>query len=334
MSRSPSFVLFGLTLCLSLAFVIWWTIFQAGASRQLAAAGERLAVGDTGGVAAAFGVADGAGVRDLAHARYWMFVSEGAVFGLVLLVAGALFAASSRREAALRAAQNRFLAGATHELKTPLATISLLLESLRDDRLAPAKRAHYLNMGLLEADRLERGLTNVLVAAGLRTTKHVDRRILGNLADDLRSALDSVAPRAAAARVHIESRIGSAVETARDPEAVQLIVHNLLENAIKYSPPESTVAMELDADPAEARITVRDSGRGLDAHELAHAFEPFWRGKDLATGGSGLGLHLVRQLAEAHGGSVSARSSGRGAGAEFVVRLPRHAAGRAAGVSS
>ena len=112
MSRSPSFVLFGLTLCLSLAFVIWWTIFQAGASRQLAAAGERLAVGDTGGVAAAFGVADGAGVRDLAHARYWMFVSEGAVFGLVLLVAGALFAASSRREAALRAAQNRFLAGA------------------------------------------------------------------------------------------------------------------------------------------------------------------------------------------------------------------------------
>lgn len=322
MLRSPSSILFGLILCLSLAFVVWWTIFQAIASHELEAAGERLAAGDAAGAAAAFGVGSGAELSDLARSRFVMFTSEGTVFAIVLLISGALFAASVRREAAMRAAQDRFLAGATHELKTPLATISLLLESLRDNRLAPEKQAHYLEMGLLEAARLEHGLTNVLVAAGLRTTRKRDRRVAGDIADDVRTAVDAVLPRAAAARVKIDSAISDSVPAMRDPEAVQLIVRNLLENAIKYSPPDSTVEMHLDADPDEARITVRDRGRGLDPQELELAFEPFWRGSDNVTGGSGLGLHLVRQLAESHGGSVAARSGGRDAGAEFVVRLP------------
>ncbi len=323
MVRRTSSILFGLILGLSLAFVVWWTIFQAMASGELAAAADAILAGEPERVAAAFGVADVAAVHDLAESRYWMFLSEGAVFVAVLLVSGVLFASSVRREAATRQQQDRFLAGATHELKTPLATISLLLESLRDDRLAPEKRAHYLQMGLLETDRLERGLTNVLVAAGLRTTREADRRIDGDLATDVRAVLDRVAARAAAAEIAIESHIDGAVEARRDPEAVQLIVHNLLENAIKYSPRGSTVEMALAVEPQNARITVRDRGRGLDDQELRRAFEPFWRGNDIASGGSGLGLHLVRQLTEAHGGTVEARSAGRDAGAEFVVRLPR-----------
>ncbi|MCR9244841.1 MAG: HAMP domain-containing histidine kinase [bacterium] len=321
--QRTSSILFGLTFGLSLAFVIWWTIFGAMASGELEVAAERLAAGDATGAAAAFGVQTVAGISEVAHARYWMFVSEGLVFAIALIVTAWLFAGSIRRENDLRATQDRFLAGATHELKTPLATISLLLESLRDDRLAPEKRKHYLEMGLLEADRLEHGLTNVLVAAGLRTTPDAERRIPGDLATDIHTALDRVAQRASAADITIESAITDSVEAVRDPEAVQLIVHNLLENAIKYSPRGSTIEARLDADSDEARITVSDRGRGLDDAELTHAFEPFWRGSDIASGGSGLGLHLVRQLTEAHGGTVDAISPGRDQGARFVVRLPR-----------
>lgn len=327
-SRSPSSILFGMILCLSLALVLWWTLFQARASRELEAAGAELAAGNIAGTAAAFGVSSGAEVQKLGQSRFWMFVSEGAVFVIVLIISGWLFRSSKRNENTLRTSQDRFLAGATHELKTPLATITLLLESLRDNRLAPEKRSHYLRMGLLEADRLERGLTNVLVAAGLRTAKAPGPRTEGDLGDDIRSVVTALEPRAAAARVNVSSIISEPVSTLRDPEAIQLILHNLLENAIKHSPPETKVEVELTADETMARIVVRDQGRGLDSQELAHAFEPFWRGSDGVTGGSGLGLHLVRQLIEAHGGSVEAKSNGRDEGAVFAVNLPRSGAAR------
>ena len=80
---------------------------------------------------------------------------------------------------------------------------------------------------------------------------------------------------------------------------------------------------ESPGDNNEAQIVVTDAGRGMEPEELAHAFEPFWRGSEGATGGSGLGLHLVRELTATHGGVVSAESAGRDAGSVFRVRLPR-----------
>ena len=108
----------------------------------------------------------------------------------------------------------------------------------------------------------------------------------------------------------------------RDPEAMQLVLHNLLDNAIKYSPPGGTVTLSVTVVDGRARLAVADRGRGLDTQELAHAFEPFWRGSDVATGGAGLGLHLVSELVAAHRGSVAVHSDGRDRGAEFVVWLP------------
>jgi signal transduction histidine kinase len=113
-----------------------------------------------------------------------------------------------------------------------------------------------------------------------------------------------------------------AITSLRDPEAMQLVLRNLLDNAIKYSNKGTRVQIELRLDGSDIVLDVEDQGRGMDADELRHAFTPFWRGKDAATGGSGLGLHLVRELVAAHGGSVQARSDGPGRGSEFTVRLP------------
>lgn len=317
-----SSLLFGLTLLLSFALVAWWTTFQLLATHELAGAGERLIAGDVDGAAKALGAADAESLGALARRRFGMFASEGAFFAVVLAALAWLYAASVRREARLRTTQDRFLAAATHELKTPLATIVLLLESLRDGRVPEQKRMRYLSNGLLEAERLERGLHNVLTAAGLRTTGTPMRAEPGDLVADVRDAVQALDARAHAADVTLGVRAPERLAIVRDPTAMQMVLRNLLDNAIKYSPPGTGVEVAVEALGDEARVTVRDAGRGLDASELAHAFEPFWRGDDQASGGAGLGLHLVHELVLAHGGTVQADSPGRDQGSAFTVRLP------------
>jgi signal transduction histidine kinase len=317
-----STTLFALILCFSLILVGWWTWLQMNASAALQSASEQLARGEADAAAKALG-ADGArGLAELAARRRVMFLSEGLAFELVLLLGGALFFTAIRRESRLRANQDRFLAAATHELKTPLSTIRLLLESLAADTVPAGKRERYLQSGLREADRLERGLTNVLTAAGLRTAVRPLRLEAGDLAADVQQALAAIAARAEAAAVELHAESLPPAVTARDAEALQLILHNLLDNAIKYSAPGSRVSVRLRRDGDAFAVTVRDQGRGMSSEELEHAFQPFWRGKDTASGGVGLGLHLTRELARAHGGSVAGSSEGRGRGAEFVLRLP------------
>jgi signal transduction histidine kinase len=319
--RSPTSLPFAVTLAFALALVIWWTLFQLRESRALEAAATELARSDGVAAAQALGAGSPAELAELARRRWTMFLSEGITFAALLLLGGLLFAAMQRRELRIRRNHDQFLAGTTHELKTPLATLRLLLESLQAGRLPPDKLDRYLRSGLLEADRLERGLTNVLTAAGLRTAPRPLRREPGDLAADVRSALAAIAPRAEAAGVGLQTGELAATPLQRDPDAVQLILHNLLDNAVKYSPPGATVRVEVRRQPETAELRVVDEGRGMDADELAHAFEPFFRGRD-HRGGSGLGLHLVRQLVEAHGGSVEAHSEGRDRGAELRLRLP------------
>tara|TARA_R110002072_G_scaffold25443_6_gene85202 strand:- start:157632 stop:158615 length:984 start_codon:yes stop_codon:yes gene_type:complete len=320
--RSSSTLLFALVLFLSFALVLWWTTFLLLTSGEMTAASDRLLAGDTAGVARALGAKDAEDLAKIGSRRQWMFASEGAFFVVVLLGCGWLYLGSVRRETALRRYQDRFLAAATHELKTPLATISLLLESLREDRVPPEKRHRYLTNGLLEAERLERGLHNVLTAAGLRSTGKATRPTTGNLADDVRQAVEAMQARAHAADVQLEVAAPESLPAPRDVAALQLVLRNLLDNAVKFSPPNATVHVTLAKNANEAHIIVRDAGRGLDNEELSHAFEPFFRGDDKASGGTGLGLHLVHEMVHAHGGSVTAESIGRDQGSTFTVRLP------------
>lgn len=322
MLRPRSSLLFASILALSFALVAWWTYALVGSGTELEAAGALLARGDGDGAARALGAADAASLAAEGERRRWMFASEGAFFALVMAGLGALYVASQRREATARRAQDRFLAAATHELKTPLATLTLLLDSLRDGRVDDGKRARYLATGLQEAERLGRGLDNVLTAAGLRTAKRAPRLEAGDLAADVRAAVDAVRGRADASDVALAVDAPDALALRRDEAAMRLALGNLLDNAIKFSPAGATVRVAVARADGDAIVTVRDEGRGLDADEQAHLFEPFWRGSDAATGGAGLGLHLVRELVEAHGGTVAAHSDGRDRGACFTVRLP------------
>lgn len=320
--RSSSNLLFILVLCLSFALLAWWATFLLQASGELALASAQLVERDIDGAARALGADDAASLADVGTRRQWMFAGEAVFFASVLAVCGGLYFASKRREAGLRANQDRFLAAATHELKTPLATISLLLESLRDGRVPDAKRQRYLHNGLLEAERLERGLHNVLKAAGLRSARTEAAKSRGDLASDVRDAVDAMQARAQAADILLEVAAPETLEVLRDSAALQLVLRNLLDNSIKFSPTGTTVRVEVVRQGDEALVRVHDHGRGLDEQERASAFQPFWRGDDRASGGTGLGLHLVHEMVSAHGGAVEAASPGRDLGSTFVVRLP------------
>jgi len=104
------------------------------------------------------------------------------------------------------------------------------------------------------------------------------------------------------------------------------VLRNLLDNAVKYSAQGQRVTVDLRVDGDRARLAVCDAGAGMDAAALAHAFDPFWRSPDPARGGTGLGLHLVRETVRAHGGTVHASSEGPGKGTTVVIEMPRREA--------
>ena len=322
MTGPRSSLAFALVLGLSFALLLWWTIFQLLASAELEAAGIRLASGDVHGAAQALGAESVPDLHAIAARRHFMFASEGAFFALVLVALTWLYVASVRREAAVRAMQDRFLTGATHELKTPLATMRLLLESLRDGRVPEEKREKWLATGLQEAERLERGLDNVLTAAGLRATRPVPRLDDGDLAADVHAAAEAMRARALAGDVTLDVQAKGPLPWRRDNTSMQLVLRNLLDNAIKFSPAGSAVCIRATQLAERMQVEVSDHGRGLDATERAHAFEPFWRGSEDAGGGTGLGLHLVRQLVQAHGGTVAVHSDGRDRGCTLTISLP------------
>jgi CheY-like chemotaxis protein/anti-sigma regulatory factor (Ser/Thr protein kinase) len=142
----------------------------------------------------------------------------------------------------------------------------------------------------------------------------------------IEEAMDGIRPAAAAKNIRLQSVLASPVgPVSGDPDRLQQVVWNLLSNAVKFTPKGGRVQVQLQRVNSQVAITVSDSGMGIGAELLPHIFERFRQGDSSSTrphGGLGLGLALVRSLAELHGGTVFAESAGEGRGATFEVRLP------------
>jgi CheY-like chemotaxis protein len=143
----------------------------------------------------------------------------------------------------------------------------------------------------------------------------------------LQAALDTVAPAALAKNIHIRRVISESPMVLRgDPARLQQVIWNLLSNAIKFTPPGGEVSLELEPWESNLRLTISDSGIGIEPEFLPRVFERFTQGDISQTrthDGLGLGLAIAKQIAEMHGGSISARSDGKDRGASFIVELPR-----------
>jgi hypothetical protein len=155
-----------------------------------------------------------------------------------------------------------------------------------------------------------------------------------NVADAVRTAIETVTPAADAKEIVIDARLTDASLTiTADADRMQQVVWNLLANAVKFTPKSGTIAVRAFREGSEIHhIIVSDTGEGIPPSVLPLIFEPFQQADASTTrrhGGLGLGLAIVKELVSAHGGSVTATSDGRGQGATFVVRLPARAAGPA-----
>jgi two-component system, OmpR family, sensor histidine kinase MprB len=210
-------------------------------------------------------------------------------------------------------AQSQLVADASHELRTPIASLRTDVESLiQHPELADDERARRLDAVSDRIDELTALVNDVIeLARGDQPAGALEDVRLDEVVADSVERLERLAPGRP-----VEASLERSVVEGR-PDRIARAVNNLLDNADKYSPAGRPIEVRV----AGGEVIVRDHGRGLSDDELAHAFDRFWRGAgSRETAGSGLGLAIVRQVAEAHGG-VASVANANGGGAEFRLRL-------------
>lgn len=250
-----------------------------------------------------------------------MFTAEGITFSILLLIGIFLLYAAMRNEMRIRRQHESFLAGATHELKTPLASIRLGLETLAGQRVNPERADQYLQQMLGQVDRLEMELTNLLNLAG-RQERSL-KLSSGLLSEDLLEVAQEFKPRLETLDLELAMTVADDEQSVlRDREAIKLVIRNLIDNALKYSPKSGRIFVDLDREDGCSRLRVRDEGPGVAPEDRDHIFDRFYRGQARTTesrGGSGLGLYLARRLVLAHQGRLALVTSGGGACFELCL---------------
>lgn len=230
---------------------------------------------------------------------------------------------------ALRAAhraKDEFLASLSHELRTPLGNVLLWVQLLRqrsDDGATMSRAIATIERNARMLARLLDDLLDVSRIVSGKLSLTVRPTELGRI---VRSAVDEVRPRAEAKAIAIAVEGGGDHWVSGDPARLTQVVGNLLSNAVKFTPEGGRITVRVAAAEGWVRLTVRDTGIGIESALLPHVFERFRQGGPrgpLGHGGLGLGLAIVRHLVERHGGRVAAQSEGAGRGTTFVVELPR-----------
>jgi signal transduction histidine kinase len=223
--------------------------------------------------------------------------------------------------------KDEFLAIVSHELRTPLNAMRGWMSLLRGSRLGDAERIRAMEVidrNITAQTQLVEDLLDIsrMVTGSMRL--HVEPV---DLAEVARTAIESIAPAAAAKRINVTTgfEISSGAVNG-DPARLQQIVWNLLANAVKFTPAGGRISVRLIERDAFVEVIVSDTGQGIAPDFLPYVFDRFRQGDSTTTrsfGGLGIGLAIVRHLAELHGGTVTASSPGEGLGAEFVLSLPR-----------
>ncbi|MEP0946532.1 MULTISPECIES: ATP-binding protein [Cyanophyceae] len=236
-------------------------------------------------------------------------------------------AESAREEAeAANRIKDEFLAVLSHELRTPLNPIVGWSSLLRTGRLDPQKTAFALEAIERNAKLQTQLIEDLLDVTRIMQGKLNFNMMAVNLGAIVEAAIGTVRLTAEAKSINIQTDLDLTVgQVLGDPTRLQQVIWNLLSNAIKFTNEGGEVIVRLARAGSQAQVQVSDSGKGIDPDFIAHVFE-YFRQEDGTTtrkfGGLGLGLAIVRNLVELHGGTVQAESPGEGQGATFTIRLP------------
>jgi signal transduction histidine kinase len=259
--------------------------------------------------------------------RINQYAWEGGFFLLALAVCIGVIFRALRAEARVRQEQDNFLALVSHQFKTPLASLQLSLETMAMRPLSADQSRTLIDRMLADLARMEQMVTQILESNRLERGR-IDLRIEPiELGGAVARIVSNLSERAGKEKITIVADIARGMYVLADPLALDVVVRNLVENAIAAVAPVGGGSISLTArrTDGEVELSVRDTGVGFRPADRSRLFEKFTRlhpGGGSSYFGTGLGLYIVRRLMHLAGGRVSAHSEGVGQGAQFVIAWP------------
>ncbi len=252
----------------------------------------------------------------------------GVIFFAIIITGIVLNTIFLLREIRRNEQHDAFLNAVTHELKTPIASIRLYLETLQKRDVKEEKRQEFYNIMLADSNRLLNTVEQVLKASRTRDKNHLLNISEINLAELLHDAVERVKTRYDLSDGTISFTPTDAdIKISGDANELQTVFVNLLDNAVKYSGKQIKIAIAVrNLNKKTAVVRIKDSGIGISSAELKRIFKRFYRvpsPQTQKTKGTGLGLFIVRSIIKQHGGRISAESKGDGTGTTFIVQLPK-----------
>lgn len=253
----------------------------------------------------------------------WMLYGEGFVFISLITIGFWRIRKTFREEIALTRQQNNFLLSITHELKSPLASLKLSMQTIRKRQLDADIIRNMAEMSLDDIERLETLVENILLASKIESQHFQLNKELIDLSTITRNIFDHIRIKNNAHRKFINA-IENDVYIYGDRFSFSSVIYNLIENAIKYSTEGAQISVSLTNDDKNAYLKVSDTGIGIPDVEMGNIFERFYRigtEETRKTKGTGLGLFIVKQVILMHAGSIEVQKN-LPHGSIFDIRIP------------
>jgi len=259
----------------------------------------------------------------LGQGANWPVMVEGLVMLVLILIGVYVIFVYWNRQSNLYLQQRNIISQVTHELKSPLASIQLHLETIRLRKPTEERLDSFVGTMLADTERLHYLINNLLMAARLeQRRKQSERRVtdLTQLVSDHVERERVTLPQGGS--ISFEAAPG--LKALVDPEEMSMVVRNLFENAVLYSPQSPEISVRLVKSGAWLQLFVQDHGRGLDKKERKMVFDRFYRAQPPGDNvrGTGLGLYIVESVIKGYGGAVGVTSDGPGKGCTFTVKFP------------
>jgi len=253
----------------------------------------------------------------------WVILSEGILLLVVILAGVYVIFLYWRRQLALNREQKNFISQVTHELKSPVASIQLHLETIKRHQPEAQQLDDFVATMLSDTERLNGLINKMLTANRLEQTRwrlalrpHNLSNFLGNYLEQWRNSQPD--------DIELTSDIDDNIFVNIEPDSFVMVMRNLLENAVLYSDPPIKIEVKLSASQGKCKLRIRDNGRGIASAEQHKVFRLFYRlhREDSHVKGSGLGLFIVRALIKRHKGKITLDSKGVNRGTTFHLELP------------
>lgn len=261
-------------------------------------------------------------ITGYANRKSIQYTAEGLTFLAFIVLGAVVVFRATRRQFRLSEQQQNWMMAITHELKTPIAVTRLNLETLQKRELEPSVRDKLLNNSIAETGRLNQLCSNVLLAAQFDSGNYHANKTSLNLFSVVSRAVEETQSRYPGYTIEVKG--DTTANLIAEEWLIVILVNNLLENAVAYSPKDKPVTLEILTGQQYVQLLVSDHGPGIDTAEQKKIFSKFYRvGNELTRQkkGTGLGLYLCKKIAEAHNALISVESQ-PGKGSRFQVLFP------------